>query len=191
MRAIAPSGPSTTTNPTKARRAPCCRTAWTRARPTKPCAWPARRTPGRTRRTPGTRAAWATGPPPRRTIRWRTTPRPTCLSSTRWRAPSPYATPTTARSPAAPTPTACSSGAAPTTAWRAATARRWATCTTSSRAAIPPAPIPGPPTRNGWNAPASAGASTRTWRTTIRSIPPPDSRPTATRIRACPGPWRH
>ena len=49
------------------------------------------------------------------------------------------------------------------------------------------APTPGPPIRNGWNAPASAGASTRTWRTTTRSIPPPASRPTATPIRGLPG----
>ena len=52
------------------------------------------------------------------------------------------------------------------------------------------APTPGPPIRNGWNAPASAGASTRTWRTTTRSIPPPASRPTATPIKACPARWR-
>ena len=126
---------------------------------------------------------------PRKITRWRTTPRRTCFP-VRWRAPSPSATPTIARSPAAPTSTGCSCGPAPTTAPDAAMAPPWATPTTSSPAATLRAPTPGPPIRNGWNAPASAGASTRTWRTTTRSIPPPASRPTATPIKACPARWR-
>ena len=127
----AASGRSTTTALTAAR-APCCRSAWTRARPSRPCASPARRTPGPTPSRPGTTAAWASGRRPRKSLDG-VLRRGGPALPVRWRAPSPSATPTIARSPAAPTSTGCSCGPAPTTAPDAAMAPPWATPTQAHR----------------------------------------------------------
>ena len=120
----AASGRSTTTALTAAA-APLPFRLDTRA-PSRPCASPARRTPGPTPSRPGTTAAWASagGQKNHSMAYYAEADLPFQYAL----APAfPSATPTIARSPAAPTSTGCSCGPAPTTAPDAAMAPPWAT----------------------------------------------------------------